>query len=196
MSKESYIKTSDGKRYDWNPGFRKGQILKTLKGSELALLRIETNPADPEYVDKVVFKIKRIHPKDLEPIGRHPGLMAQPYWSYPEPKVGDKFELINSDLNLVKWPRVSYKPTYHAADLNMRASTGDYVLGWKGRSNEFYLVHAEETGRDYDRLHGVYGPFPSKKSMESSPLSICSPLSLIHHEYIEKPPSRQGWPLP
>jgi len=102
-------------RYDANPGFRKGQILKTLKGSELALLRIETHPTDPDYVDKVVFKIRRIHPKDLEPIGRHPGLMAQQYWSYPKPKVGDEFELVNQDLNLVKWPRVDYQPTFHAA---------------------------------------------------------------------------------
>jgi len=53
-----------------------------------------------------------------------------------------------------------------AAWFGKTASNNEYAKGWKGRPNEYYLVHGEETGYDYDRLIDYYGPFPDRKSME------------------------------
>ena len=102
---DDMVRYASKTRYDANPRFRRGQIFKTEAGSELALDRIHTHPADADYVDWVEFKIKSIAPVDSGPRA----------FFYERPKTGDKIKVYNQDLGLIGWPRVRYQPTINAA---------------------------------------------------------------------------------
>ena len=102
---DDMVRYASKTRYDASPRFRRGQIFKTEAGSELALDRIHTHPADADYVDWVEFKIKSIAPVDSGPRA----------FFYERPKAGDKIKVYNQDLGLIGWPRVRYQPTINAA---------------------------------------------------------------------------------
>jgi hypothetical protein len=90
-------------KYDTGQHFRKGRVFKTEAGSELILGKIVPDGYDPSYVDRVVFKLKKLVPADTT--GPRPFFFLEMRFRGGV-NVGDKITITGCDLGAIGWPRV------------------------------------------------------------------------------------------
>jgi hypothetical protein len=93
----------DGKKYDPRPQFEKGRVFKTEAGSELTLGEIVPDGYDPNYIDRVVFKLKKLVPADTT--GPRSFFFLEMRFRGGL-NVGDKITITGCDLGAIGWPRV------------------------------------------------------------------------------------------
>lgn len=97
----------DGMKYDPRPQFEKGHVFKTEAGSELTLEKIVPDGYDPSYIDRVVFKLKKLVLADT--IGQRAFFFLEMRFRGGL-DIGDTVKLNNGELHAVGWPRIPVQP--------------------------------------------------------------------------------------
>jgi hypothetical protein len=107
MIRKDFQPIVDRKKYDPRPQFEKGHVFKTEAGSELTLEKIVPDGYDPSYIDRVVFKLKKLVLADT--IGQRAFFFLEMRFRGGL-DVGDTVKLNNGDLGAIGWPRVPVQP--------------------------------------------------------------------------------------